>query len=135
MCWSPRTSGSAYSNRARPVQIRVATIDYKITIASTRFLVFLMIRRNRIETTPHVPRGDCAPRLPIRRYFAGFTARHGFAAEIVDADSLDQAEVVEWQHVRARQVEDQEHLRRPASDAANLREIRDDRLVFHRGPL
>src|SRR5580698_4655286 len=122
ICWNPRTSGSAYSNRAQPVPIRVATIDYKITIGSRRircrsfadplrFIKLSVVRRNGIQATPHVPGGDGSPRFPVRGDLARFAARDRFATEIVDADRLDQPQVVEWKHVRTRQVEDQEHLR------------------------
>jgi hypothetical protein len=45
-----------------------------------------------------------------------------------------QAEVGQRQHVRAGQVEDQEHLDGPDADAAYCREFLDDRRVIHAGP-
>jgi hypothetical protein len=57
------------------------------------------------------------------------------AAEVVHADALDEAQVVQRQHVRAQQVEDEEHLGRPPPDAADGHELGDDGLVVHALPL
>ncbi len=44
---------------------------------------------------------------------------------------LDQARVIERQHVGAQQVEDQEHLGRPAADATDRDQFLDDGFIVH----
>ena len=73
-------------------------------------------------------------RRPGVAHLARFGARDRLAAEVVDADALDQADVVERQHVRAKEVEDEEHLGGPAADAADADQLLDDRLVVHLAP-
>src|SRR6185295_2900279 len=101
----------------------------------TRWCGPSIVHGQRVEAAPNVPRGHRAKRRPRLAHFARFGTRNRLAAEIVDADALDQAEVVERQHVGAHQVEDQEHLRGPAPDAADGDQLVDNGLVFHHLPL
>jgi len=48
------------------------------------------------------------------------------------AKARPQPKVIHRQHIRAPEVEYQEHLHRPAADAAHLGEALDDRFVFER---
>src|ERR1043165_777622 len=89
---------------------------------------------DRIKRAPEVPGRDRAPGTPTfpepphgaQRYLAALEVRH--------ADSLLQPEVVQRKHIRAQQIEDQDHLRRPPSDAAHCDQLGDDLLVRHLGP-
>src|SRR2546429_3728581 len=90
--------------------------------------------RQRIERAPEVPGGDRAPRPPgLAQPLHG---AYGYFSplEIREADALLQAEVVEREDIGPQQVEDQEHLRGPAADAAHFYELGDDLLVRHLGP-
>ena len=49
-----------------------------------------------------------------------------------DAKAVAHAEVIHRQHIRAAELEHQQHLHRPAADAAHLREPRDDLLIGER---
>jgi hypothetical protein len=50
------------------------------------------------------------------------------------ADAVDQAHIVQRQHIGPHQVKDQEHLGRPAADAADADQLGDDGLVVHALP-
>src|SRR5262245_52701962 len=66
--------------------------------------------RNRVEASPEIPGGDRAPRGPGLSHAAHGAWRHLATLEIVDADGALQPQIGERQHVRAQQVEHQEHL-------------------------
>src|SRR3989337_2580257 len=87
----------------------------------------------RIERAPQVPGGDRAPGLPGGTQPHHCLQRDFSVLEIGEANRFLQAQVVERKHVGAQQVEDQEHLGRPATDAAHLDKVRDDLLVAHLG--
>src|SRR6185437_14496369 len=69
--------------------------------------------RDRIETAPNVPSCDRPVRRPGLAEFPRLGTRHRLAAEVVDTDSLDEADVVERKNIGPKQMEDEEHLRRP----------------------
>src|SRR5271168_3157674 len=75
--------GSAYSNRGHARSNRP---NLSITIINS------LSPELGIEAAPHVPGRDRAPRLPIRRNFAGLASRHRLAAEVVEADRTNQAQ-------------------------------------------
>src|SRR4051794_24458843 len=50
-----------------------------------------VVDRQRVEAAPQVPRRDRAPRLPVLGDLARFLARHGLAAEVMQADRLQEA--------------------------------------------
>jgi hypothetical protein len=52
-----------------------------------------------------------------------------------EPDALEEADIIEWQHIGSHQIEDEEHLCRPTADAANGNKLFDDGLVVHVGPL
>jgi hypothetical protein len=58
--------------------------------------------------------------------------RRHLAQAIGEAESVAHAEVVDRQHVRPAELEHQQHLHRPASNASHLRETLDDRIVVER---
>jgi len=63
----------------------------------------------------------------------GERARRRHAAQAVgEAKAVAHAEVVDRQHVRTPELEDQQHLDGPASDAAHLRQALDDFAVAER---
>src|SRR5579871_4884470 len=76
-------------------------------------------RRRRLEAAPEVPRGHRAIGRPALAQLPGLGARDGLAAEVILADAADEPRIVEREDVRAQQVEDEEHLGRPAADAAD----------------
>src|SRR2546421_4175602 len=108
-----------------------------IGCSNSRKVVFTLrsvFYRQRVERAPEVPRGDRAPWPPSFAQPLHRAQRHLASLEVRDADALLQAEIVERQHVRAQQIEDQEHLGGPAPDAAYRDELGDDLLVRHLGP-
>src|SRR5712691_5088059 len=89
---------------------------------------------DRIEAAPEIPGCDRAPGAPGGGDPAHRSERDGPPLEIVEANRALQPQIVQRQHIRAQQAKHQEHLRSPATDASNLDELRDDRLVLHLGP-
>lgn len=79
--------------------------------------------------TPEVPRTDRAKRLPAICYSLKI-GLGGFAAESVGGPetALD-TEVVDRQYIQPAEREDQQHLDRPASDAVNLDQTKDQFFV------
>ncbi len=93
-----------------------------------------VFHRDRVERPPQVPGGHRAPGPQGLAAPPHGPERDPPAAGGREPQALLQAEVAERKHIRAQQIEDQEHLRGPAADAAHLGEILDDRLVVHGRP-
>src|SRR6187399_1509745 len=91
--------------------------------------------RYRVERAPQVPRRDAAIGRPARAELAELGHGHALAVAVVQRDGLLQADVVDGKHVRAKLVEDEEHLRGPAADALHVDQALDERLVVERRPL
>src|SRR6478736_4990606 len=85
---------------------------------------------DRVEAAPQVPGCDRAPGRPALRDPTHGAQRYFPSLEVVDADRTLQPEVGDRKHVRAQQVEHQEHLRGPAADAADLHQLGDHRFVI-----
>ncbi len=89
---------------------------------------------NRIQAAPKIPCRDRAPGSPGGPEPAHGPGRHAPTAEVIQADGPLQPEVLERQHIRAQQIENQEHLGRPVPDASHLDQLGDHRFVVHSGP-
>src|SRR3954463_12501939 len=89
---------------------------------------------DRVERAPQVPGGHRAPGPPLLAEALQGARRDLAAFEVSELDALLQAEIVQGKHVGPQEVEDQEHLGRPAPDAAHLDQLGDDVLVRHVGP-
>src|SRR6185437_85901 len=95
-----------------------------------RFLDPLALGRD-IGGAPEIPARDAAIRLPAPAALFHLVLRRCAAIFLeCKAESLAHAEIVERQHIGPAEAEDQQHLDRPAADAAHLRQLLDDRLVF-----
>src|SRR5882672_2192713 len=101
--------------------------------SKSRKVVFISVfYGNRIERAPEVPGRHRAPGTPrIAQFFHPFKGDFS-VLEVGKANPLLQPQVIEREDVRPQQVEHEEHLRGPASDAPHLRQLGDDRLVVHR---
>src|SRR5205823_7132829 len=83
---------------------------------------------------PQIPRGDASIRLPADGEVAHRVNGGTRPIEIVDADGFLQSDVIDRQHVGAKLVEDEEHLGGPSSDALDVGQRLDQRLVVERRP-
>ena len=84
-----------------------------------------------VEGAPNIPSRDAAVRRPRSGHLARIAAADGLAGKIVPADAVDQAHIVQWQHIGPQQVEDQEHLGGPAANATDRDQFANDGLVVH----
>ena len=85
------------------------------------------------ETAPQIPARHRAVRTPG---FADLRIRSGvglLAQPVEPLDGVDDAEIVDRQHVGPPQPEHQEHLRRPAAEPLHLDDRVDHLVVGHRG--
>src|SRR5262249_47007865 len=85
---------------------------------------------NRVETAPEVPSGHRAPRTPVFGDRDHRLPVELLAIVVVQAKGALQAQVVEGQHVRPELVEHQEHFGGPSTDAFDVDERSDQRLVI-----
>jgi len=86
----------------------------------------------QLDRAPQIPGGGAAIGPPALAP-QGQLLRVGHLLQPVGgAKAGAQPEVVHGQHIRAPEVEYQEHLHRPAADAADLGETLDDRFVLER---
>src|SRR6218665_3655647 len=93
-----------------------------------------IVDRQWVKTAPNVPCGYRSVGGPGVSDLARLGPRNRLAGEVVAADAFDEATVVERQHVRPHQVEDQEHFGRPTADAADRDQLLDDGFVVHLRP-
>src|SRR5216684_7462457 len=89
---------------------------------------------NRVEGAPQVPGGHRTPGPPgLAQLFHGSQGNLPLP-EVGKADPFLQSEIVQRENIRTQEIEHQEHLGRPPADAADFRQLGDDRLVVHVGP-
>src|SRR5258708_20813817 len=85
--------------------------------------------RRLLRGTPQIPARHGAVGLPARAELGQLPGRGQRALVERRGIAFADAIVVDRQHVRAAQAEDEQHLHRPPADAAHLDEALDDRLV------
>src|SRR5512132_4701470 len=102
------------SSSMRPSSSATGCSKARKVVFMARGILNLVFDRHRIEAAPQLPRRNRAVRRPGRAELAHARERNLAPLEIVQAQCLLQAEVVERKHVGAQQVEHQEHLRGPA---------------------
>src|SRR5271165_3355901 len=93
-----------------------------------------ILDRDRVEAAPQIPRCHRAPWPPGLGERAHRLAIEALASVVVVGERTLQTDVIDGQHVGAQLVEHQEHLRRPAADALDVDQLRDERLVIERPP-
>src|SRR5512134_2206658 len=127
------TAESSCTKRSSSMRVSSSAIG----CSNSRNVVFIpgsVFYRERIERAPKVPGGHRAPRPPAFTKLAHARQRDFSPVEVTGPDAFLQAEIVERKYVGPQQVEDQEHLGGPASDAAHLDQLGDDLFVRHAGP-
>ena len=97
-----------------------------------RHFLFLRIFR-RIRRAPEKPRRRRAVRPPFFAEREQFLRLRHLAFFVSDAKSAAHAKIIRRQNIVPAQLENQKHLHRPAPDAANFRQPRDNFVVgqFH----
>src|SRR2546423_3288119 len=110
------------SSSILPSSSAIGCSNSRNVVLLIRFL--LSPHRKRFEAAPQIPRGHAAPRRPglCKQSDAGAPCTRvkqldRFPVHVVEADRLQQTQVIERQHVRAEQIKDQKHLGCPATDA------------------
>src|SRR5688572_3524098 len=127
------TAESSCTKRSSSMRVSSSAIG----CSNSRNVVFIpgsVFYRHRVERAPEIPGGHRAPRPPAFTKLAHARQRNFPSFEVAHADALLQTQVIQGKHVGPQQVEDQEHLRSPAADAAHLDQLGNDLLVGHLRP-
>src|SRR6185295_20269640 len=118
-----------------------STKKFPATLESRRFFSSAIVKPLCVDTCslldyfclicrpPEIPGCSGAiglPTFPISQHFSRL--RHRTLA-IGDAKPVAHTEVVDWQDVRASQLEDQQHFDRPTANPTDRNEPFDDRLI------
>src|SRR5512147_1234689 len=128
------TAESSCTKRSSSILVSSSAIG----CSNSRNVVLAMVvrsvfHRDGIQAAPQVPGRNTAPWFPCGGQRGDLRSRalagHRRTAEIVEAHRLEQPEVVQRQHIRPEQVEDQEHLGGPATDAADVHQFGNDVFV------
>ena len=93
-------------------------------------------RFRRVRRAPEIPRRRGAVRLPAFRRTRAVPSASAFRAFCRHAKAIAHAKIIRRQNIMAAELKNQQHLHRPATDAANFRQPRDNFIVgqFHNLP-
>src|SRR5690349_20165695 len=84
-----------------------------------------------VERAPEIPTGDAGVRCPFRTDFE-HVFRRDLSLSVSALDRVLDSEIDVGEHVRAAELEHEEHLRGPATDALHLHEMLDELRILER---
>ena len=88
--------------------------------AETVLLQLLRGSGDGVETSPHIPGGNCAPRGPICGYLTCFMPANRLSAEVIEGNSFNQPSVIQRENIWSNHIKNQEHFGCPPPNTPDL---------------